>query len=245
MTSLKRSFLYALALFTLAALFILLIVMLWPAKKSKMSKTLINPAKFISKMQNPSAGDKNKEAKKRLTAKNENIDSQTKEVSKSQKKLINKNKQTSLTDKSISLPYNSELLHALQTLPVATQAQASLSPQEEMLKGIYGDELTKLSTKSKQYLIDNHLEMQKITQKVLNRIARVYLDPRFRYYNYNIIEFMFYPDGHIGTITILQDAGFNLLDKITKETIETAYKDYPRPSEPTLVRYRFLYDLRG
>jgi periplasmic protein TonB len=78
---------------------------------------------------------------------------------------------------------------------------------------------------------------------VLNRLAYVYSLRSYRYTNYNVVEFMFYPDGHIGPIKILKDTGFEFLDKITKETIDIAYKDYPRPSEPTLIKYSFFYDL--
>ena len=133
----------------------------------------------------------------------------------------------------------------MQSLPEPKEALPQLSPQETMLNELYGDDITKLSTTAKQYLLDNHLKMQRITQEVLNRIGRVYLDPRFHYYNFNYVEFTLYPDGHISDIKVLKDAGFRLLDKITKETIEIAYKDYPLPSEPTLVRYKFLYDLRS
>lgn len=218
-----------------------------PEKKSQTQKQRINPAQFISKKEQP------------ITKKARQKKQTPKTSPKKPKKPVKKKKTTKnvkpthkaieslkslQTDIKLPKPDNA-LLEALATLPEAVQSKPSLSLQEKMLKEIYGDDYTRISTTSKQYLLDNHLKMQMITQRVLNRIGQVYLDPRFRYYNYNTIEFMFYPDGHIGPITILKDAGFQLLDKITKETIETAYKDYPRPTEPTLVRYRFLYDLRS
>ncbi len=163
-----------------------------------------------------------------------------------QKKQSSKKLPTVKKKKKLNLPTsNDELLEALDSLPEALEAAPQLSTQEAMLKEVYGDDITRLSTTAKKYLMDNHLKMQIITQRVLNRIGRVYIDPRFHYYAYNYVEFTLYPDGHISNIKILKDAGFQLLDKITQETIETAFKDYPLPSEPILVRYKFLYDLRS
>ena len=148
--------------------------------------------------------------------------------------------------KKIDLPQKNKLIESLlNTLPKAKEAQKRPNETEQKLKELYGKHYTTLSSKTKKYLKDNLLIMQSITQETLNRIGRMYLDPRFYYYDYNIVEFVLYPNGNIGEIKLLKDAGFELLDKITKETIETAYKDYPLPSEPTLIRYKFFYDLRS
>jgi len=224
-------------------------------------RTKINPAQYVSRQEQKvqkTAGSKqqqkvktskniSKKTKKPQKDKAENQDQKNIKPNKTENKTQQtQNKLPVIKDnKALQLPEKSdELMSALATLPEAVQAQPQLSPQEAMLNDVYGDDVTKLSTTAKKYLMDNHLKMQIITQRVLNRIGRVYIDPRFHYYDHNYIEFTLFPDGHISNIKILKDAGFKLLDKITKETIETAYKDYPRPKEPTLVRYKFLYDLR-
>lgn len=254
MVGLKRSFLYTLIIFCFLALIIYIALYFAPKSKS-FKRTKVNPAQYISKKEQPI--QKNKASKqqqkqvKKSTPKEPLKKQQLREKvlnhsQKRQQKTKQENIATIEKRKELKLPeQSSELLSALKTLPKAVESKPQLSPQESMLNDVYGDEVTRLSTTAKRYLLDNHLKMQRITQRVLNRIGRIYIDPRFHYYAHNYIEFTLYPDGHISNIKILKDAGFKLLDKITKETIETAYKDYPLPKEPTLIRYKFLYDLRS
>lgn len=261
MLSLKRSFFYTLIIFCCLALIIYLALYFSPEAK-QFKRTKINPAQYISKKEQrirKVAGAKKQQnekvpqkpprkVEKPQKKKIENLDKKSKQLNQSEeKKDQTKNKTPRIKkNKALKLPQQSdELVNALASLPKAVEASPTLSPQEAMLREVYGDDVTRLSTTAKKYLLDNHLKMQIITQRVLNRIGRIYIDPRFHYYAHNYIEFTLFPDGHISNIKILKDAGFRLLDKITKETIETAYKDYPLPSEPTLVRYKFLYDLRS
>ena len=254
MVGLKRSFFYTLIIFCCLALMVYIALYFAPKQKS-FKRTKVNPAHYISKKEQPiqknaASKQQQKQATKKSPKKPLKKQAQKeKTLNKSQnKKQRTKQQNIAAIEKNnnLKLPeQSSELLSALKTLPKAVEAKPQLSPQESMLNEVYGDEMTKLSTTAKRYLMDNHLKMQIITQRVLNRIGRVYIDPRFHYYAHNYVEFTLYPDGHISNIKILKDAGFKLLDKITKETIETAYKDYPLPKEPTLVRYKFLYDLRS
>ncbi|MDH5465678.1 MAG: hypothetical protein OEW60_08580, partial [Thiovulaceae bacterium] len=127
-------------------------------------------------------------------------------------------------------------------LPQSVEKKSAISPKDKLIKELYGSDYTLLSSKSKKYLKDNYEVMHAVTQNVLNRIGRVYIDPKFYYYDHNLIEFTLYPDGSISKVKMLKNAGFELLNKITKETIETAFKDYPPSEEPVLLRYKFLYD---
>lgn len=231
------------------------IALYFAPKVKSFKRTKINPAQFISKKEQPiqkTAAAKKQEKQvlnkppEKKTQPQEHKEQVTNKYQKKQK--INKQQDIPRIEKNkeLKLPeQSSELLTALESLPKAIEAEPQLSAQEAMINEVYGDEVTRLSTTAKKYLLDNHLKMQMITQRVLNRIGRVYIDPRIHYYGHNYVEFTLYPDGHISNIKILKDAGFKLLDKITQETIETAYKDYPLPKEPTLVRYKFLYDLRS
>ncbi len=236
MLTLKRSFFYTLFIFIFATMIIYLLVRMVPVK-TEITRTQINPAQFISQKELYKQQNKASQATQ-----------QTKIASKQKKSQQQNQKNTATLEKSedIELPLEGDtFIDALTALPEAQEAKPQPTLQESMLNELYGDDITKLSTTAKQYLLDNHLKMQIITQKVLNRIGKIYIDPRFHYYDFNYVEFTLYPDGHISDIKLLKDAQFQLLDKITKETIEIAFKDYPRPSEPTLVRYKFLYDLRS
>lgn len=112
------------------------------------------------------------------------------------------------------------------------------------LKELYGEEFGKLSPGQQKYLLDNQEIMRRITQEVLNRVARVNLDGSLRVNSSNIVEFYLHPNGDMSDFRFLNKSGYYELDDITKETIEYAYAKYPRPSEKTLIRYNVFYHLR-
>ncbi len=133
----------------------------------------------------------------------------------------------------------------LANLPKPAPTPPHKSPQRQLIEELYEEESKNLTAEQEAYLEEHLLQMQSITQNVLNRIGQLYLDPRFHYYNYNYVEFMLHPDGSISDLQMIRQADFVLLDKITQETIETAYKDYPHPQTPIKIRFKFLYDLRA
>jgi outer membrane biosynthesis protein TonB len=111
------------------------------------------------------------------------------------------------------------------------------------IKKLYGDEFGKLTPGQQKYILDNQEIMRRITQQVLNRVARVNLKGNIHVNTSNVIEFYLYPNGDISEIKFLKKSGYYELDDITKETIEYAYGRYPRPSEKTLIRYNVFYNL--
>lgn len=127
-------------------------------------------------------------------------------------------------------------------------AAESLKPVKKVDKGIldlYGDKFDKLSEGEKKYIQDHQGEMQRITQKVLDRYGPSAIPDTLRVDETNLIEFYLYPDGHISDIRYLRNSHFAILDDTTKKTIEYAYSQYPRPEQKTYIRYRFIYNLRG
>ncbi len=257
MQTLRRSFIYTLIIYALI-LTIFYLISQKNFSSAQVTRTKIDPAQFKMVPKDRFAAPKKEQQPKKEKQKKEQpqqrpfvtVDpDRPVKTERSEKRLKSEKsaKKRIKRDKFITLPKKSNpLLDSIlnSNLPQAKQAQKKLSPQEKMLHEVYGDDFVKLSTVAKEYLNENHLMMQVITQRVLNRIGRIYIDPRFNYYGYNFVEFTLFPDGSISKIKLLKDAGFKLLDKVTKETIETAYKDYPAPKEPVLVRYKFLYDLR-
>ena len=255
MRNLQRSFGYALIIYILLGLIYYLFMEL-SEENSSTKRYKVDPSTLHFKKEqkkshlqkrNPSQkkASKKKPIKSSYPEKKKLITIDPKQV-RTIKPPIKKVEEKTKVEKNIKLPQKDELIKSIfDNLPKAKKHKPKLSPQDQLIQELYGDSFVKLSSKAKKYLNDNHLLMQAITQKVLNRIGRVYLDPRFYYYDYNFVEFMLYPDGSISDIKMLKDAEFKLLNKITQETVETAFKDYPRPSEPTLIRYKFLYDLRS
>ncbi len=111
------------------------------------------------------------------------------------------------------------------------------------IKELYGDEFGKLSPGQQQYILDNQEIMRRITQQVLNRVARVNIPRDLSVNTYNIIEFKLHPDGSMSDFRFIKKSGVFILDETTKETIEYAYSKYPHPSETTLIRYNVFYNL--
>lgn len=124
-----------------------------------------------------------------------------------------------------------------------TTKSADSSNVSSDLKELYGEEFGKLSPGQQKYLLDNQEIMRRITQQVLNRVARVNLDGSLNVNKSNIVEFYLHPNGDMSDFKFLTKSGYYTLDDITKETIEYAYAKYPRPSEKTLIRYNVFYHL--
>lgn len=85
--------------------------------------------------------------------------------------------------------------------------------------------------------------MRRITQQVLNRVARVNIPRDLNVNRSNVVQFYLHPNGNISDLKFLSKSGFYVLDDTTKETIEYAYSKYPRPKEKTLIRYNVYYHL--
>lgn len=126
-----------------------------------------------------------------------------------------------------------------------TQKSSSLagSNVSSDVKELYGEEFGKLTPGQQKYILDNQEIMRRITQQVLNRVARVNLDRNLNVNRSNVIEFYLHPNGDMSDFKFLSKSGYYTLDDITRETIEYAYSKYPRPSEKTLIRYNVYYHL--
>ena len=111
------------------------------------------------------------------------------------------------------------------------------------MKELYGDKWGELTPGQKQYMLDNQEIMRRITQQVLNRVARVNLDKDLNVNKTNVIEFYLHPNGDMTDFKFIKKSGYFVLDNTTKETIEYAYSRYPRPKEKILVRYNVFYNL--
>lgn len=111
------------------------------------------------------------------------------------------------------------------------------------IKKLYGEEFGKLTKGQQKYLLDNQEIMRRITQQVLNRVARVNISRDLHVNRDNIIEFYLHPNGDMTDFKFLSKSGYYVLDETTKETIEYAYSKYPRPKEKILIRYKVFYNL--
>jgi len=111
------------------------------------------------------------------------------------------------------------------------------------IKKLYGEEFGKLTPGQQKYILDNQEIMRRITQQVLNRVARVNIPRDLNVNRTNVVEFKLHPNGDMSDFKFLSKSGYYVLDDTTKETIEYAYSRYPHPTETTLIRYNVYYNL--
>jgi len=115
----------------------------------------------------------------------------------------------------------------------------------DSIQRLYGDKFNELSEGEQRYILDNQEVMRRITQGVLDRYGRSRIPDNIRTQDTNMIEFYLYPNGSISDIHYLKNSQLSILDDTTKEVIELAYGQYPKPQQKTLIRYRVFYNLTG
>lgn len=138
--------------------------------------------------------------------------------------IVNKNSlQNSILEDFLSQkePINKEILRELQKL--------------------YGEEYQSFTKVQKAYLEKNLNNFQVITQRVLTRLGYPKLAAKLRLSGINIVEFMYHPDGSITNLKITSSSGYEIFDKYSLELIEIAYKDYPKPTTSTKLKFNVNY----
>ncbi|WP_428025557.1 energy transducer TonB [Arcobacter sp.] len=108
---------------------------------------------------------------------------------------------------------------------------------------LYGEEYNSFTKVQKVFLEKNLTIFRNITQKTLNRLGYPRHAKRLKLTGSNIVEFIFHPDGSISNLKLTSKSEYEIFDKSTLELIEIAYKDYPRPKEPTKIKFNVIYTL--
>ena len=128
------------------------------------------------------------------------------------------------------------------TLSALNDAFKSSRPMEAKgpIKQLYGDEFESMTDLQKKFIIDNLGSIGRITERHLRypeAAGRLNMQGR------SVVEFFLHPNGDITDLRLLDTSGYRALDKNSIETIEVAYKDYPRPSQTTKIRIYVHYQL--
>jgi protein TonB len=105
---------------------------------------------------------------------------------------------------------------------------------------LYGKEYNEFNEVQKVFLKNNLKDIGRITQRYLRYPS---LAVRLQQQGTNIVEFTLYPNGDIKHLKITHSSNSTSLDDNTLETIQIAYKDYPRPKEPTKIKIYVNYFL--
>jgi protein TonB len=140
-------------------------------------------------------------------------------------------KQTSAPSSS-----GSSLLDALNTEVEKDHKQEVGAP----IKKLYGKEFDQMTPAQQKFIQDNLSGIGRITQQYLRYPE---IAGKMNISGQNVVEFTLYPNGDISDLKLYKDSGYEVLDGNSLKTVKEAYKDYPRPSQPTKIRIFVRYSI--
>jgi periplasmic protein TonB len=224
-------------------------------KKSDVKFVKLKKKEIIEEVKNTSEIEKKQEIKKTEEIKNEKKETAKNEVKKGETKKIEKKADVK---KQIDVNQSKEFQEKIlkdQIVKKDDSLQNSilenfLSQKEPInkeilgeLEKLYGEEYQTFTKVQKAYLEKNLNNFQVITQRVLTRLGYPPLAAKLKIGGANVVEFMFHPDGSITNLKITNSSGYEVFDKYSLELIEIAYKDYPRPTTSTKLKFNVRYQL--
>lgn len=111
------------------------------------------------------------------------------------------------------------------------------------IQKLYGDKFRELSKGEQKYIIDNMTKMLIIANKVLQRYSNSKIPNSFSGSGEVLLEFYLHPNGEITNLKILQQSEYQIMNDLYLETINLSYSQYPRPEQPTLIRWIGTFDI--
>lgn len=197
-----------------------------------------------------------KPKKKKTTIKKKNIKTKLKKKLKKTKRIKKNHKKKVLKSKKVKhkkayIP-ESDMVY-ISTPLFNKEIKATDAPKgknrkkypNNKIKRLYGKEFLSYTPTQKKFIEQNLNEIHKITQQVLWQ--RGYpggaLSARTGQQGTNIVSFYLHPNGNITNLRLKKRIGYRLLDENTIETIKSAYKDYPYPTQRTKIVFFIEYSI--
>ncbi len=169
---------------------------------------------------------------------------QTQKQQDSQKKSLETYQPDHFDPRNLSL-INQSQQSSIASLPqqYANENDKGRDPQTiQEIHELYGEEFGDLGTAQKNFIKNNLRNIGRITQSYLKypQVAAY-----FEQSGVNAVEFYLHPNGDITDLKIIKSSGLHSFDSGTLNTIKIAYKDYPRPTEKTLIKIHVTYSYWG
>jgi periplasmic protein TonB len=159
-----------------------------------------------------------------------------KKVTKVVKKPFKPKKVTKLKPQKKRKP-TSKLENFFLSQPVPLDIKF-LSKETRKLINVYGKEYESFTNSQKVYIQNNIRNIRTITRRHFS-FPDIALQRKLG--DFNIVEFIFYPNGDISGLKIVKSGNYDFYDKAIVEAIQFAYKDYPRPKEATKIKFFINY----
>lgn len=159
------------------------------------------------------------------------------------KKLYPLESKTASTSKTVEKDSNTTSGSSKKLLSLQELGNFFVKPPstaQKKLRNLYGNYYDALDKTQKEFLEENINTIGIITQ---NYLRYPVIAARHGIKGVSVVEFFLYPNGDISEVKLLDSSGYSILDENSVETIEEAYKDYPRPETKTRVRITVNYIL--
>ena len=164
------------------------------------------------------------------------------------KKVVSATKEVKPQPKKPKVVEPSEILYIPN--PIIQQNPAPIKPvvaKTPKIAKLYGNKFDNFTPNQQKFIVKNLNEIQRITQNTLTQ--RGYplgaLAARTGQEGTNIVSFDLHPNGDISNLKLVKYVGYQALDDNTIETIKSAYKDYPYPTETTKIIFYVEYSIFG
>ncbi|MDD2698715.1 MAG: TonB family protein [Arcobacteraceae bacterium] len=153
-------------------------------------------------------------------------------------KIVQKD-QPKVVEKTMSKPIAKEPIQEIKA-PESKKIEENIDKITKSYLELYKDDFDSFPEETKVYLIKNLKDIGKITQRFL---IYPYIAVQAKQSGINVVEFILHPNGKITEPKIIKSSKYYILDDNSVETINQAYRDYPRPDKPTIIRIYVKYEL--
>ncbi len=199
-----------------------------------------------SKVNHTLVKNKNKKVIKKINNRSQKKRVKDRKVKKSIKKVITK-KSKLISESEMIFIEDSLIMNPVKIKKNKREMTPLITYPNLKIKKLYGKSFHSFSEEQKNFITDNLDEIHRITQQTLS--LKGYpsgaLAGKTGQEGTNIVSFNLHPNGNISDLHLLQTVGYRILDNNTLETIRTAYKDYPYPSEITRIIFYVEYSIFG
>jgi periplasmic protein TonB len=157
-----------------------------------------------------------------------------------EKPKIVQNEQKPQTNEPTKQPITEQNKETKKELPQEVKKESKIDGVTKSYLELYKDDFDSFSEETKVYLIKNLKDIGFLTERHLI-YPHISIDAKQQ--GINVIEFWLFPDGKISKPKTIKSSSYFLLDDNSEETILKAYRDYPRPNKPTVIRIYVKYKL--
>lgn len=203
----------------------------------KESRRVVNLGQITEEKTPPAKSSEQVQTKKQLLPKQQKTSAKRPELPKEPKNIKSYTKEQNKTIPTTPQKQTLNPIFAQLNENFKTARKSGGGGGDGMIKDLYGSEFEKMGKEEQKFVEDNLLGMGRTMQKYFDKVNR-YNPPHET--GRADVEFYLHPNGDITDLKIIKSSGYKLQDKNALETVELAFKDFPRPKTKTKIRWGFI-----